>query len=206
MSVPRNQSGYWHDSTLIMSAPRSPIWRVAVGPAQPMVRSMMRRPFSGSTSFGVAARVALRVCGCRAVLSSAPGSGARPLGFGRERVRYCGSTGPSNEAVPISTVPNAPRSRCTSWSSSSFMSGTTASGRRSSMPISNHSSAVFFNRAGVMIAFNSSACMKRPMVAEYFGSAPSSGMSSILQNATHCAGVTTVTPSQPCLVTKLPLG
>src|SRR5204863_21390 len=48
LSMPRHQSGYWHASTLITSAPRSAMCRVASGPAQPIDRSTMRTPSSGS--------------------------------------------------------------------------------------------------------------------------------------------------------------
>jgi hypothetical protein len=86
------------------------------------------------------------------------------------------------------------------------MLGTTASGMRSSMPISNHSWALFCSRIGWKMAASSAELTDRVGPSANFGSFSSSGRPSITQNAAHCAGVTTVMPSQPSLVGKLPIG
>ncbi len=140
-SVPRHQSGYWQASTLMISAPRSPKWRAAVGPAHPMVRSTMRISDSGRRPAGAgpAGRAQGELC---QAASSSPASGAVPPARGGVTVRYWGRTGASKAVSPMRTGPKAPRWRWTGSSSSSSIVGTMTMGSLYSSASSNHSIAV----------------------------------------------------------------
>ena len=121
--MPRHQSGYWQASTLMISAPRSPRWRAAVGPAQPIVRSMMRTPASGKrpgrgTPMGGRSGAART----RPPRPRPPAARCRRRGAASASGAAAGP-GASNAASPIRTGTKAPRSRWTVCSSSSAIVG-----------------------------------------------------------------------------------